>query len=81
MPIEGTLTVCFMKDADENIAEAYRMRHAPLCMLDNTESETAKIRKHNHDTLWAVLAGFTACAVLVVVFGLIIIGILSYARG
>lgn len=44
------------------------------------DPETAKIRKHNHDTLWAVLAGFTACAVLMVVFGLIIIGILFYAR-
>ena len=45
------------------------------------DHETAKIRKHNHDTLWAVLAGFVACGALVVVFGLIIIGILSYARG
>jgi len=45
------------------------------------DQETTKIRKHNHDTRWAVLAGFAACAVLMSAFGMIIIGILSYARG
>ena len=45
------------------------------------DSETTKIRKHTHDTLWAVMLGFGACAGLVVVIGMIIIGVLSYARG
>lgn len=45
------------------------------------DPETTKIRKHTHDTLWAVMLGFAACAGLVIVIGLIIIGVLSYARG
>lgn len=45
------------------------------------DTETAKIRKHTHDTLWAVMLGFAACAGLVIVIGLIIIAVLSYARG
>ena len=66
--------------------EAKQVGHAMMFdqstgKLSYADAETSKIRKHNHDTLWAVLAGFTACAVLMSVFGLIIIGILSYARG
>lgn len=49
---------------------------ATVTILD---PETTMIRKHTHDTLWAVMLGFGACAGLVI--GMIIIGVLSYARG
>ena len=45
------------------------------------DPETTKIRKHTHDTLWAIMLGFAACAGLMIVIGLIIIAVLSYARG
>lgn len=43
--------------------------------------ETAKIRKHTNDTLWAVLAGFISAGVLVVIMTLIVLGILFFAQG
>ena len=54
--------------------------HQPMRMPDMLESDTSKSRKHNHDTLWAVLAGFAACLALMVVGGLMVIAVLSYAR-
>lgn len=55
--------------------------HQPIRMMEQPDIDTTKIRKHTHDTLWAVLAGFIAGGVLFTVFGMIVIGILSYARG
>jgi len=49
--------------------------------ITHVDPETTKIRKHTHDTLWAIMLGFAACAGLVIVIGLIIIAVLSYARG
>lgn len=45
------------------------------------ETETTKIRKHNHDTLWAVLAGFAAASGLMVIMAAIVLAILSFTRG
>jgi hypothetical protein len=73
-------------DLEKFRTEMSSVRATPLfdaidAKISIIDPETTKIRKHTHDTLWAVLAGFAACVILVVVLGLIFIAVLSYARG
>ena len=53
----------------------------PDARFQMLDSETTKIRKHTHDTLWAVMLGFSACAGIVAIVIMMLIGLLSYARG
>jgi len=49
--------------------------------LPRLETETERIRKHVHDTLFAASSGFVAAIVLMGAMALIVLGILDFARG